>query len=116
MHPRALEPARKEGISVRIRNVFNPNNLGTLIIQDGKTKTKDGVKAVTLVRNVAVITVSGAGMVGAPGTAAKVFEDQSLVSIENEIASVKEIFRLQNAQELAEAEKVYLPSFTTAKT
>ncbi len=74
MHPRALEPARKEGIPVRIRNVFSPNNDGTLIVQDGQSKTKDGVKAVTIVRNVAVITVSGAGMVGAPGTAAKVFE------------------------------------------
>jgi aspartate kinase len=74
MHPRALEPARKEGIPVRIRNVFNPENPGTLIKKEQKIKTKDGVKAVTLVRNVAVITVSGAGMVGAPGTAAKVFE------------------------------------------
>jgi aspartate kinase len=74
MHPRALEPARKEGIPVRIRNVFNPENPGTLIKKEQKIKAKDGVKAVTLVRNVAVITVSGAGMVGAPGTAAKVFE------------------------------------------
>jgi len=74
MHPRALEPARKEGIPVRIRNVFNPENPGTLIKKEQKIKTKNGVKAVTLVRNVAVITVSGAGMVGAPGTAAKVFE------------------------------------------
>ncbi len=74
MHPRALEPARKEGIPVRIRNVFNPENPGTLIKKEQKIRTKDGVKAVTLVRNVAVITVSGAGMVGAPGTAAKVFE------------------------------------------
>jgi aspartate kinase len=74
MHPRALEPARKEGIPVRIRNVFNPENPGTLIKKEQKIKQKDGVKAVTLVRNVAVITVSGAGMVGAPGTAAKVFE------------------------------------------
>ncbi len=74
MHPRALEPARKEGIPVRIRNVFCPENLGTLIKKEQKIKRKDGVKAVTLVRNVAVITVSGAGMVGAPGTAAKVFE------------------------------------------
>jgi len=74
MHPRALEPARKEGIPVRIRNVFNPDNPGTLITKEQKIKQKDGVKAVTLVRNVAVITVSGAGMVGAPGTAAKVFE------------------------------------------
>ena len=74
MHPRALEPARKEGIPVRIRNVFEPQKQGTLIVQDDQTKTEDGVKAVTIVRNVAVITVSGAGMVGAPGTAAKVFE------------------------------------------
>jgi len=74
MHPRALEPARKEGIPVRIRNVFNPENPGTLIAKEQKIKPKDGVKAVTLVKNVAVITVSGAGMVGAPGTAAKVFE------------------------------------------
>ncbi len=74
MHPRALEPARKDGIPVRIRNVFNPDNPGTLILQDEQIKTKDGVKAVTIVKNVAVITVSGAGMVGAPGTAAKVFE------------------------------------------
>ena len=74
MHPRALEPARKEGISVRIRNVFSPKDSGTLIVQDGQIRTKDGVKAVTIVKNVAVITVSGAGMVGAPETAAKVFE------------------------------------------
>jgi aspartate kinase len=74
MHPRALEPARKEGIPVRIRSVFNPGNPGTLITKEQKVRPEDGVKAVTLVRNVAVITVSGAGMVGAPGTAAKVFE------------------------------------------
>jgi aspartate kinase len=74
MHPRALEPARKENIPVRIRNIFNQENPGTLIGTEKKTKEKDGVKAVTLVNNVAVITVSGAEMVGAPGTAAKVFE------------------------------------------
>ena len=74
MHPRALEPARKDGIPVRIRNVFSPQNLGTLIKKEQKIEEKNGVKAVTIVRNVAMITVSGAGMVGAPGTAAKVFE------------------------------------------
>ena len=58
----------------RIRNVFSPSNPGTLITKDGQIVAKDGVKAVTIVKNVAVITVSGSGMVGAPGTAAKVFE------------------------------------------
>ena len=42
-------------------------------------------------------------------TAAQIFKDQALTSVENEIVSVKDIFRLQNAEELKKAEKVYLP-------
>jgi len=36
-------------------------------------------------------------------------EDQNLLSIENNVASVSEVFRLQGAAELKEAEKRYLP-------
>jgi aspartate kinase len=74
MHPRALEPAMEESIPVRIRNVFNPENSGTLIVEKQKTRLGEAVKAITLVREVALVTVSGAGMVGSPGTAAKVFD------------------------------------------
>ncbi len=42
-------------------------------------------------------------------TAAQIYAEQSLMSIEPEVVSVKEIFRLQNAAELKEAEKRYLP-------
>ncbi|HSG15147.1 MAG TPA: phosphoenolpyruvate mutase [Anaerolineae bacterium] len=42
-------------------------------------------------------------------TAARVFHERSLLTTENEIATVKEIFRLQNAHELKLAEKQYLP-------
>jgi phosphoenolpyruvate phosphomutase len=41
--------------------------------------------------------------------AAIVYENQSIIGIEHEVATVKEIFRLQNAEELAEAEQKYLP-------
>ena len=74
MHPRALEPAMEENIPVRIRNVFNPENLGTLIVEEQRIKPGDIVKAITLVKDVALVNVSGAGMIGAPGTAAKVFD------------------------------------------
>ncbi|NWG09810.1 MAG: aspartate kinase [Nitrososphaerales archaeon] len=74
LHPRALEPAMEEGIPVRIRNTFNPTNLGTLIVNKQKIKAGEVVKAVSLIKSVSLINVSGAGMVGAPGTAAKVFE------------------------------------------
>jgi aspartate kinase len=74
LHPRALEPAMEEGIPVRIRNTFNPENLGTLIGNEQKIKAGKIAKAVSLIKNVSLVNVSGAGMVGAPGTAAKVFD------------------------------------------
>lgn len=40
----------------------------------------------------------------------KIFTDQSLINIENNIVPVSEIFRLQGAQELKEAEQKYLPA------
>ncbi|MEJ2264508.1 MAG: phosphoenolpyruvate mutase [Anaerolineales bacterium] len=42
-------------------------------------------------------------------TAAQIYEEQSLHTIEPHVVPVKEIFRLQNAAELKEAEKKYLP-------
>jgi len=74
MHPKALEPAQQENIPIRIRNVFNPENPGTLIVREQKIKQGDIVKAVTLVRDVAMVNVSGAAMFGAPGSYAKIFE------------------------------------------
>ena len=43
-------------------------------------------------------------------TAAQIYADQSLTNVENEVVPVKEIFRLQNAAELKNAEKLYLPA------
>lgn len=42
-------------------------------------------------------------------TTRQIFTDESLTNVEPNIASVKEVFRLQNNSELSEAEKRYLP-------
>jgi len=42
-------------------------------------------------------------------TASEIMQQASLTTVEPKIASVKEIFRLQNADELQKAEKLYLP-------
>lgn len=44
-------------------------------------------------------------------TAARVHQERSLMGVEHGIATVKEVFRLQNAQELDEAERRYLPKY-----
>jgi len=74
MHPRALEPVIKEKIPVRIRSVFHPENQGTLISQEPDPNTKEVVKAVAMIKDVAMLNVGGTGMVGAPGSYAKVFD------------------------------------------
>ncbi len=74
MHPRALEPVIKENIPVRIRSVFHPENPGTLVTQEPDSNTKEAVKAVAMIKDVAMLNVGGAGMVGAPGSYAKVFD------------------------------------------
>ncbi len=72
IHPKTIEPAIQKGISVRVKNTFNPMHPGTTIVKDHK-EIKDVVKAVTIIRNVALVNVSGAGMAGTPGVAARVF-------------------------------------------
>lgn len=42
-------------------------------------------------------------------TSRRIFEERSVQSVEDAIAPVKEVFRLQNADELMEAEERYLP-------
>ena len=43
-------------------------------------------------------------------TAGRIFEDQSLLNVEERVASVSEVFRIQGEPELAEAERLYLPA------
>ncbi len=74
MHPRALGPVIKDGIPVRIRSVFHPENPGTLITTEPDGNATEVVKAVAMIKDVAMLNVNGAGMVGAPGSYAKVFD------------------------------------------
>lgn len=71
MHPRALEPAAKTGLPVRVKNTFNPDGPDTLILLDQRIRSVNVVKAVTSVKEASIVTVTGEGMHGAPGTAAK---------------------------------------------
>lgn len=74
MHPRALEPVIETRIPIRIRNTFNMKHAGTLITQSPGKESQKIVKSISAIRHTALIDVSGGGMVGAPGTAAKIFD------------------------------------------
>ncbi len=73
IHPKAVEIINGKDIPIRVRNTFNPQNPGTLIVKEQKISSKSIVKSISLIRKAALITVSGASMFGVPGTAARVF-------------------------------------------
>jgi aspartate kinase len=72
LHPKTLRPVSEAGIPVWIRNSFAPEQPGTKITTTGHP-TARGVKAITAISDVTMITVGGRGIVGLPGVAAKTF-------------------------------------------
>lgn len=72
LHPKTLRPVIVAQIPVWIRNSFAPERGGTRITTSGNP-TEDGVRAITSITNVSMITISGRGMVGVVGVAAKAF-------------------------------------------
>ncbi len=72
LHPKTIRPVIERGIPLRVRNTFNPKGADTLIVQ--RSEAAPGTaKAVTLIRNLSLITVEGRGMLGVPGVAARTF-------------------------------------------
>ncbi len=72
LHPKTVQPILQKGIPVRVRNTFNRHYPGTLVGPASEPSTTI-IKAVTSVRNVCLLTVSGKGMIGVPGIAGRTF-------------------------------------------
>ncbi len=80
MHPRALEPAAAHGVPVRMRSTFKPEHPGTLISDkqaEGGAGAEGGrvsiVRCVPMLKNLAMVNIGGAAMIGRPGSASEVF-------------------------------------------
>jgi aspartate kinase len=73
LHPKTLRPVVESEIPVWIRNSFAPEKSGTRITGGGHP-TEHGVRAITAIPNVSMITIGGRGMVGVVGVAAKTFQ------------------------------------------
>ena len=81
IHPRTFEPLLSKKIPMRIRSTFNTKNLGTNVIASPDIATKKTVKCVSAIRDNGLIDVRGGSMVGAPGTAAKIFSTLAEVGV-----------------------------------
>jgi aspartokinase/homoserine dehydrogenase 1 len=72
LHPKTLRAVMPARIPVWIRNSFAPERPGTKISQQGRS-IGGGVKALTAIRDVALISVGGPGIVGVPDVVGRTF-------------------------------------------
>ena len=72
LHPRTMRPVQSLGIPLLIKNSLNPKAPGTLISNESRS-VELRVKAISTIRDVAVVMLEGSGMLGMPGIAARVF-------------------------------------------
>jgi aspartokinase/homoserine dehydrogenase 1 len=71
IHPQTMAPAIQKRIPIWIKNTFAPDAPGTLI--HDRTAPSPLVKGITTVERIALVNLEGAGMIGVPGTAHRLF-------------------------------------------
>ncbi|MBX3691818.1 bifunctional aspartate kinase/homoserine dehydrogenase I [Dokdonella sp.] len=72
IHPQTMLPAMALGLPIHIRNTFRPDHPGTRIASQGGADAGP-VRGLSLANDLALVNVEGAGMIGVPGTAERVF-------------------------------------------
>jgi aspartokinase/homoserine dehydrogenase 1 len=78
LHPKTLRAVMRCGIPLWIRNTFAPEKPGTKITPMGPP-SGGGVKALTAIGDVALITVGGPGIVGVPDVLGRTFATTAAV-------------------------------------
>jgi len=71
IHPQTMAPAVERDIPIWIRNTFAPDKPGTLICAAPQSRLQ--VKGITSIDAIALVNLEGAGMIGVPGTAHRLF-------------------------------------------
>ena len=73
IYPPTIQPAMAKKIPIVIKNSFEPKHPGTTI-SNAPESGPYFVKGLTSIQDIALITITGPGMVGAPGIADKLFQ------------------------------------------
>jgi aspartokinase/homoserine dehydrogenase 1 len=71
IYPPTILPVYKQGIPIRIKNTFAPQDEGTLI----SVGNEEGmpIKGISSIDKIALMSLSGSGMIGIPGISARLF-------------------------------------------
>jgi aspartokinase/homoserine dehydrogenase 1 len=80
IYPPTIQPAMAKQIPIIIKNSFQPDHPGTTISKHSETGPYF-VKGLTSIQYIALVTISGTGMIGVPGIAQRMFQALAAVNI-----------------------------------
>ncbi len=104
LHAKTILPLIEKHISLRILNTFNTKDKGTLI---SKNSTSKGIKSISVLENVALLSFEGRGLLGKPGIDARIFkalgENNISISIISQGSSERGIGLVINTNKATEA-------------
>lgn len=70
LHAKTIIPLIEKNIPLRILNTFNPKEKGTLISSEYE---REGIKSLSVLKNVALVNLIGRGLLGKSGVDARIF-------------------------------------------
>lgn len=73
IYPPTIQPVMSKRIPVWIKNTFSPGDYGTLI-ENGSTPKGGGIRGISSINKIALLSLEGSGMVGIPGFSKRLFE------------------------------------------
>ncbi|MEK7452353.1 MAG: aspartate kinase, partial [Patescibacteria group bacterium] len=74
IYPPTMQPAMEAGIPIRIKNTFAPQDTGTLIHAFVSEEGRSRVTGISSIDDISLIRISGSGMIGVSGIAARLFQ------------------------------------------
>ena len=73
IYPPTIQPVMREHIPVWIKNTFDPEHPGTLI-ENTSPKDDNLIRGISSIKDICLLSLEGAGMVGIPGFSKRLFD------------------------------------------
>ncbi|MEM9326532.1 MAG: bifunctional aspartate kinase/homoserine dehydrogenase I, partial [Bacteroidota bacterium] len=73
IYPPSIQPALSKGIPILIKNTFKPDDAGTRVTQEWD-EDKELIRGISSIKNVVLLNLTGAGMVGIPAFSHRFFK------------------------------------------
>ncbi len=73
IYPPSIQPALSKGIPILIKNTFKPDDAGTLVTKEWD-EDKQLIRGISSIKNVVLLNLTGAGMVGIPAFSHRFFK------------------------------------------